>query len=197
MIDPKPTNMRKFFLIVVFCSPLLPLYAQYLENFSLPNVTNDQKVGLDTYPSCSGIVIIFTSNACPYDEYYRARIKKLSTDHQDKVPVLLVNSNIEPTESVESMKAKAKQLNMTLPYLADKDQVLLRRLGATKSPQAFLLRNSGGKFTVVYSGAIDDNAQVEADVRKAYLKDAIDIMLSNQQIATPEIRPAGCTIRKK
>jgi hypothetical protein len=193
----KPTNMKKFFLIIVFCSTLLPLCAQHLENFALTNVINDQKVGLDTYPSCSGIIIIFTSNVCPYDDYYRARIKKLSSDHQDKVPVLLVNSSVEPAESVESMKAKAKQINMTLPYLADKDQLLLQRLGATKSPQAFLLKNSGGKFSVVYSGAIDDNAQVEADVRKSYLKDAIDIMLSNQQIATPEIRPAGCTIRKK
>jgi hypothetical protein len=193
----KPTNMKKFFLIIVFCSTLLPLCAQQLENFALTNVINDQKVGLDTYPSCSGIIIIFTSNVCPYDDYYRARIKKLSSDHQDKVPVLLVNSSVEPAESVESMKAKAKQINMTLPYLADKDQLLLQRLGATKSPQAFLLKNSGGKFSVVYSGAIDDNAQVEADVRKSYLKDAIDIMLSNQQIATPEIRPAGCTIRKK
>jgi thioredoxin-related protein len=189
--------MKKFFLIIVFCSTLLSVCAQQLENFALTNVINDQKVGLDTYPSCSGIIIIFTSNACPYDEYYRTRIKKLSADHQDKVPILLVNSNAEPAESIESMKAKAKQINMTLPYLADKDQVLLKRLGATKSPQAFLLRNSGGKFSVVYSGAIDDNAQVEADVRKSYLKDAIDIMLSNQQIATPEIRPAGCTIRKK
>ena len=50
---------------------------------------------------------------------------------------------------------------------------------------------------VVYSGAIDDNAQVEKDVRHAYLSDAIDIMLANQTIATPEIRPVGCTIRKK
>jgi hypothetical protein len=95
------------------------------------------------------------------------------------------------------MAKKASTKSLGVPYLADKDQKLMNALGATKSPQAFLLKNSGGKFHVVYSGAIDDNAQVEADVRHAYLKDAIEIMLSNQNIATKEVRPTGCTIRKK
>jgi len=84
-----------------------------------------------------------------------------------------------------------------MPYLADKDQLLMQRLGATKSPQVFLLKNNGGKFSKVYSGAIDDNPQVQAGVRHAYLKDAIDIMLTNQKIETPEVRPVGCSIRKK
>jgi hypothetical protein len=59
------------------------------------------------------------------------------------------------------------------------------------------LKNNGGKFTIVYKGALDDNAQVEADVRHHHLKDAIDIMLANQAVQTPEVRPVGCTIRKK
>jgi peroxiredoxin len=171
--------------------------SQYVQNFTLTNVLNEQPVSLDTYPSCSGLVIIFTSNACPYDEHYRARIVKLAGEYHDKVPVILVNANNESAESIDNMKKKAQLLGLTIPYLADKDQKLMQQLGATKSPQAFLLKNTGGKFTVVYSGAIDDNAQVEGDVRHAYLKDAIDILLSNQTIATPEIRPVGCTIRKK
>lgn len=168
-----------------------------VKNFTLTNVVNGKPVSLDTYPSCAGVVVVFTTNACPYDEYYRARINKLSKSYTDKVPVLLVNASIEPAESVENMTKKAQQLGLSVPYLADKDQTLMQTLGATKSPQAFLLRNEGGKFTVVYSGAIDDNAQVEADVRHAHLRDAIDIMLTNQRIETPEVRPTGCTIRKK
>jgi len=175
----------------------LSVQAQEVKNFTLTNVITGKPVSLDTYPSCSGVVIIFTSNACPYDEYYRGRIAKLTRDYADKVPVLLVNSNIEPAESAENMTKKAQQLGLTVPYLADKDQTLMQQLGASKSPQAFLLKNQSGKFTIVYSGSFDDNAQVEADVRHAYLKDAIDIMLTNQVIETPEVRPVGCTIRKK
>lgn len=168
-----------------------------IANFTLTNVVDGKPVSLASYPSCSGIIVIFTSNACAYDEYYRSRITKLSKDFGDKVPVLLVNSHNDPNESVEAMTRKASQLGLSVPYLADKDQTVMQSLKATKSPQAFLLKNSNGKFHVVYSGAVDDNAQVEADVRTSYLRDATDIMLTNQQILTQEVRPVGCAIRKK
>lgn len=169
--------------------------AQQVTNFSLNNVLNGKPVTLDTYPSCAGLIIIFTSNACAYDEYYRDRIAKISSTHQD-VPLLLVNAGLEPPESIENMKRKAKELGLNVPYLVDKEQKLMRQLGATKTPQVFLLKNNNGKFSVVFNGAIDDNPQVAADVRHAYLEDAIDIMLTNQKIETPEVRPVGCTIRK-
>ena len=181
--------------LILLCS--VASQAQHVQNFTLTNVITGKPVSLDTYPSCSGVVIIFTSNACPYDEYYHGRINKLSRDYTDKVPVILVNSSSDPNESVESMTKKALQLGLTVPYLADKDQTLMQSLKASKSPHAFLLKNEGGKFSIVYNGALDDNAQVEADVRHAYLKDAIDIMLTNQAIQTAEVRPVGCTIRKK
>ncbi|MBL0743229.1 redoxin domain-containing protein [Chryseolinea lacunae] len=185
-------------VLVAFLFCAIPaVMAQQVPDFTLTNVVNGNTVSLSTYPSCSGVVIVFTTNTCAYDDYYRGRINKLSKELQDKVPVLLVNSSVDAPESVDNMTKKAQQWGLSAPYLADKDQVVMRALGATKSPQVYLLKNSGGKFTVVYSGAIDDNAQVEADVRHAYLKDAIDIMLTNQTIATPEVRPVGCTIRKK
>ncbi len=171
--------------------------AQTLQDFSLTNVVNDHQVSLNTFPSCEGLVFIFTSNVCPYDEHYRDRIKKLAASYRDKVPVVLVNSNSEPAESIPAMKTKSRDYGVEIPYLADKDQELMKQLGATKSPQAFLVKNDNGKFTVVYGGAIDDNAQVEADVRHAYLRDAIESLIAGRPVKTAEIRPAGCTIRRK
>jgi len=187
---------RLLFTLLVMLTTVR-LSAQQVGNFTLNNVVNGKPVSLETYPSCAGIAIIFTSNTCAFDEYYRGRISRLSTDYSDRVPVLLVNSGVEAGESEESMLKKATQLNLKVPYLADKDQSLMKQLGATRTPQVFLLKNNGGSFAIVYRGAIDDNAQVEADVRNAYLKDAIDILLTNQTIQTPEVRPMGCTIRKK
>jgi peroxiredoxin len=189
--------MVKNLIVLILSIGVAAVHAQSVPNFSLTNVITGSTVSLDTYPSCSGVVIIFTSNSCAYDEYYRSRISALSNEYQDKVPVLLVNSSIEPIESNDNMVRKAQQLGLKVPYLADKDQMLMQRLGATKTPQAFLLKNNGGKFSLVYNGAIDDNAQVQGDVRRSYLKDAIDIMLTNQTIQTPEVRPIGCSIRKK
>ncbi|HMG93161.1 MAG TPA: redoxin family protein [Chryseolinea sp.] len=190
-------TFRRLPIIAGLILCLSPSIAQQVSDFSLTNVVNGKAVSLETFPSCSGVAIIFTTNACAYDEYYRGRIAKLSNEYADKVPVLLVNSSTDPVESAENMTKKAQQLGLGIPYLSDKDQSLMLKLGATKSPQVFLLKNDGGKFQIVYKGAIDDNAQVEADVRHAYLKDAIDIMLTNQKIATAEVRPVGCTIKKK
>jgi hypothetical protein len=173
------------------------LYAQQVSNFSLENVLNNQAVSPATFPSCDGLVIIFTSNSCPYDEYYRSRIVKLAQAYNTRVPFLLVNSGTDAAENKENMLKKAKDANITIPYLADKDQSLMANLDAKKSPEVFLLKNVNGKFTVVYRGAIDDNPQVQADVRQHYLKDAIDIMLNNKKIETAEVRPAGCTLKKK
>jgi hypothetical protein len=189
--------MKRILTALAFALAAYNADAQAIENFSLTNVITGTPVSLDTYPSCAGIVIIFTTNACAYDEHYRARIAALAKDYHDKVPILLVNSSIENLESADNMLRKSQQLSLAIPYLADKDQTLLRLLGATKTPQAFLLKNNGGKFYKVYDGAIDDNPQLPSGVRHAYLKDAIDIMLTNQTIETPEVRPVGCSIRKK
>jgi peroxiredoxin len=188
--------MKRFFSLIGFFV-VVNTFGQQITDFSLVNVMNNQTVSPTSYPSCAGLIIIFTTNSCPYDEYYRNRITKIAQAYQDKVPVLLVNSNADPADSKESMQKKAQQLNFSFPYLADKDQVLMTNLDAKKSPEAFLLKNDGGKFNVVYRGAIDDNAQVEGDVRHSYLRDATDIMLTNQKVETPEVRPVGCNLKKK
>jgi hypothetical protein len=191
--------MKKFIFIglCACCAALSTLRAQTIQNFELVNVVNNQKISLATYPSCQGIVLVFTSNTCPYDDYYRKRIAAIAATYGDRVPLLLVNSHAEPEESREQMAAKARQLTLQTPYLADKDQTLMTALNVRKSPEAILLKNQDGKFSVVYRGAIDDNAQVEADVHHHYLRDAIDIMLTNQRIETSEVRPVGCNLKKK
>lgn len=173
------------------------LAAQELKNFKLQNVANGEEVSLGAYSSVQGLVLIFTSNSCPYDEYYRNRIAALAQAYDGRVPVILVNSHTEPDESADKMKEKATQLRLTVPYLADKDQTLMTNLSVRKSPEAFLLKNNNGTFSVIYRGAIDDNAQVEADVRHYYLRDAVAVMLAGGKVTAPEVRPVGCNLKKK
>lgn len=192
--------MKKILLLILLMLTSFSyqkVMAQEVKNFRLVNVLNNQPVSLDSYSGSEGIILIFTSNSCPYDEYYRKRIEALAQSYQNRVPLILVNSHMEPTESAEKMQKQAKQLNLTIPYLADKDQALIAQLNVRKSPEAFLLKNLNGKFSIVYRGAIDDNAQVEADVRHHYLRDAIDTMLKDERIAMPEVRPVGCNVKRK
>ncbi len=184
--------MRWISLILVFIS--LTCAAQVVQNFSLTNVSNGQYVALADFSSQTGVVIIFTSADCPYDNYYLSRIQKLIETYQSRITILLINPN--PDESMDQMKKYIDQNKLTVPYLWDLEQKAMSALAARKSPECFLLQNTGGKFTVVYKGAIDDNAQTASDVNHYYLKDAIDKLLAKQKIETPDVRPVGCSIRK-
>lgn len=170
-------------------------FAQEVTDFTLKNSVDGKMVSLTDYKSYAGVVVIFVSNDCPYDQYYLNRIKKVTNDYAGKMPVILINSM--PGEAAEAMHTKAEQSGIAAPYLADTDQVAMKSLGATRNPEAFVLKNSSGKFSIVYRGAIDDNAQVEADVHQHYLRHAIDLTLEGKPVPNKEVRPVGCIIRKK
>ena len=166
-----------------------------VQNFTLTNVVDGKTVSLEQFSSNVGVVILFTSNECPFDNYYKDRIKEMIGNYAGKVQFLLVNSNIEPEESAEKMAIHYTDL--TAPYLSDKDQTVMTSLGAKKSPEVFLLKSSGGKCAVVYSGAIDDNPQVPKDINQNFLKDAINKVLAGQKIDVINNRAVGCSIRRK
>lgn len=181
-------------ILLCLCGLSLNCTAQVVQNFSLINVTDGKTVSLEDYSSSSGVVIIFSSQTCPYDGYYHSRIKELAETYNSKTPLLLINSNL--ADSVAQMKSYAEKHKLSIPYLADKDQKAFASLNPRKNPECFLLKNTGGKFTIVYHGAIDDNPQTAAAVTHTYLKDAINKLLAGDKIEVPEVRPVGCSIRK-
>jgi peroxiredoxin len=188
--------MMKNFTLIFPIVISLATSAQTIQNFSLTNAADGKTISLNSYASYAGVVIIFTSNECPFDQYYVDRILALHEDYSSNVPVILINSHIDEKETVAAMKDYARQCNLTMPYLADKNQQVLSQFTARKSPEAFLLKNTSGKFSVAYRGAIDDNAQTAAEVREPYLRNAIEQMVAGQKIEMNDVRPAGCSIRK-
>src|SRR6187402_52322 len=141
--------MKKLIAVLLIGFSFFAAMAQTtIQNFSLVNVADSKIVSLDSYPTCSGMVVLFTGNNCPYDAYYTARLKSLITSYQGKIQFVLINSYIEPEESIDKMKEKYNAWELSVPYLADKDQVVMESLGARKSPEAFLLKNAGGKYVL-------------------------------------------------
>lgn len=191
---PNPKAMRHYVLLILLIVTVHLSHAQQIQDFTLVNAMDGKNVSLKDYSSGAGVLVIFVSNSCPYDEYYLNRIKKLTQEYNSKVPVLFINSN--PNELAESMQKRGQQCGFTVPYLADKNQTVMQQFNVSKNPEAVLLKNSGGQFSVFYRGAIDDNPQVESDVRQAYLKNALDALLAGKPVQNKEVRPMGCTIRK-
>ncbi len=173
-----------------------------IENFTLVNAVDRGSVSLGDYKNEKAVVIIFTSNYCPFAKLYEDRIMNLITQHQGKgVQFLLVNSNTSLDhldDSIEEMARRAKEKNYSVPYLADKEQKVATLLKATKNPEAFVLQNTGGgNFILKYRGAIDDNPQVAQEVTANYLRDAIGAAVNRKNLPYAEKRPVGCAIQKE
>jgi len=176
--------------------PLSSVGQRPLGDIKLLDVVSGDSVSINNFSQTKGMVVLFTSNSCAFDNFYTDRIALLVKTYEKEIQFLLVNSNIENEESINQMNATYPKKKVTIPYLADKEQILMSGLGAKKTPEAFLLTSKTGKINIFYSGALDDNPQVEVDVKQDYLKTNIDRLLAGLP-ATESIRAVGCSIRKK
>ncbi|MDO1447430.1 thioredoxin family protein [Rhodocytophaga aerolata] len=173
-----------------------------IENFTLTNTITNRPVSLTDFASEKGVVIVFTSNYCPYSKLYEDRIITLANQFNAQgIKFLMVNSNTSADnidDTVEEMTRYAREKNWQIPYLADKEHTLSNRLGATKTPEAFVLQNTGnGAFIVKYKGAIDDNPQLPNAASAFYLRDAINAIVNKRNLAVVEKRATGCMIKKE
>jgi len=168
--------------------------------FSLKNV-DGTSVSLSDYNDQKGVILVFTCNPCPFAKAYEQRIIKMHNIYADKgFPVVAINPNdvdISPDDTLEKMKARANEQDYPFVYLKDETQEVYQTYGATKTPHIFLLQNKGGKFTVTYVGAIDDNAMDEASVSQKYLEEAIAALVSGSKPDPATTKAIGCTIKTK
>jgi hypothetical protein len=188
--------MKQIILLLLLLSGTLSAQP-VVKSFTLMDVTKGTPVSLDQYSSASAVVVLFTSNECPYDLYYGDRLTKLVAQFSGSVTFLFVNSHNDPQEGDERMKTKAATWAFSVPYLADKSQVAMNELGAHRSPEVFLLKPVNGSFQVYYTGGIDDNPQEPAAVTSQWLRDAIQDLLAGKPMKQSLVRSPGCSIRKK
>src|SRR5213079_455756 len=108
---------------------------------------------------------------------YNERMEKLAQDYKAKgVNVIGVNSN--NTEPRAAVKAHATDKHFTFTILKDDGNKIADRLGATRTPEAYLI-DAGGKL--VYHGRID-NSQNTANITANDLREALDELLAGKPV---------------
>src|SRR5690606_33405507 len=80
---------------------------QTILEFSAQDVVTGKSFTLTGGANSRGIVIIFTSNPCPFDACYYDRLNQIAADYNSRVPVVFVNPHPGADESVDAMKAHA------------------------------------------------------------------------------------------
>lgn len=169
-------------------------------DFKLRNIDGNW-VSLSDYEDAKGFIVIFTCNHCPYAVKYEDRIIGLDKKYKNKgFPVIAINPNdpeVQPEDSFDKMKERAKEKGFTFPYLFDDGQEIYPQYGATKTPHVFLLDKSGSDYIVKYIGTIDDNYQSEKAVETRYVEDAVDALLKGEEPPVTSTKAIGCTIKTK
>src|SRR5689334_3363025 len=126
-------------LAIVFAWQFLSGYGQVtVQDFKLPDVSGNV-VSLQTFSSSPAVAVIFVANECAFSNFYTSRIAGWIEKYSGRVQFVLINSNIEPEESLEKMAVRIKSWGFNAPYLADKSQVAMDILVARKNPETFLL----------------------------------------------------------
>jgi peroxiredoxin len=169
-------------------------------DFSLENI-DGKMVSLSDYKDAKGFIVIFTCNTCPYAVAYEDRIVELDKKYAEKgYPVIAIMPNdtdVQPGDSMEAMRARAKAKGFTFPYVMDKGQKIYPKYGATKTPHVYLLQKTTKGNEVKYIGAIDNNYKDAKAVTERYVENAVDALLNNGSIKVTETRAIGCTIKVK
>lgn len=144
----------------------------------------------------NGLLVVFTSNTCPWVHRWESRYLEVAQLAQENgIPMIALNPNEatrEDGESMEDMKNRAEEFSYNFVYALDKDHLLANEYGANRTPHVYLFNSD---FTLVYRGAIDDNAHDPEEVEQHFAKNAIHQLAAGEEITTKTSPSLGCTIK--
>ena len=158
---------------------------------------NEKSTTLNDNLKNNGILVVFTSNSCPFVVMWEDRYQLLEEKCKNSnIGMVYINSNQAKRngdDSVEKMKNHSKEMGYTFPYLIDKDSKLANTFGAKTTPHIFLFNKEN---KLVYKGAIDDNYKSINDVTKNYLLDALEEVSHQKSVSVKETKAVGCSIKR-
>lgn len=145
----------------------------------------------------NGLIVIFSCNTCPWVIRWEDRYPDISRmARNNKIGMIALNPNEDyrdKGDGMDDMIKHARKAGYDFPYVLDKDHLVADAFGASRTPHVYLFN---GELELVYVGAIDDNANDAASVKDYYIKDAMDQLISGQELSRPNTKSLGCTIKR-
>jgi thiol-disulfide isomerase/thioredoxin len=163
---------------------------------------------LESFRDAKVLTIIFTANHCPTAQAYEERIKKLSADFApDQMQVVAISSNhpdavcleelgyTDLGDSFEEMIIRAEDKAYNYPYLYDgDDQETALAYGAVATPHVFIFDQ---ERKLRYRGRIDEMEDPYRQPAKHDARNAIEALLSGEQVPVETTRAFGCSMKWK
>ena len=150
------------------------------------------------------LLVVFTCNHCPTAQAYESRIMQLHADYKDRgVALVAICPNddrairldelgyTDRSDSLEEMKARAKDRGFRFPYLYDGDtQKTSLAYGVEATPEVFLF---DAERKLRYVGRIDNSDVKEVTSHDA--RNALDALLAGKKPPVQQTRTFGCSTK--
>jgi peroxiredoxin len=156
--------------------------------------TDDKKHSLTDLADAIAVVVVFTSNSCPYSVDYEDRMIALHKKYADAaggVKLVAINSNAFPGDKLNKMKERAATKHFEFPYIRDESQTVARAYGAIYTPEFYVLNK---ERKLIYRGAMDDSTDARK-VTVSYIDLAIKSAIEGKLPDVTRTGARGCTIR--
>lgn len=170
--------------------PAPPTIGTMIDDFKLPDADGKEH-SLKSLAGSKGVVVLFIATKCPVSNAYNDRMEKLAQDYKAK-GINVVGINANNTEPAAEVKSHAAEKGLTFTILKDDGNKIADRLGATRTPEAYVLDAS---MKLVYHGRIDNSQKVEG-ITANDLREALDEMLAGKAVTKTGGAAFGCTIKR-
>lgn len=170
--------------------PAPPAIGTMIDDFTLPDADGVSH-SLASLKGKNGTVVIFIATKCPVSNAYNDRMEKVFEDYKARgFNVVGINSN--NTEPAAEVKSHAAEKGLKFTILKDDGNKIADRLGATRTPEAYVLDSKG---KLAYHGRIDDAQKVES-VTSNDLRNALDEIGAGKAVTKTGGAAFGCSIKR-
>ena len=168
-------------------------------DFSLPDVLSGKTVSRDAAKGAGGLLVMFLCVHCPFVKYIEQGIARFAGDYAGQgLGIVGISSNdavAYPDDSPEGMRAQAKRLGFTFPYLYDESQQVARAYEAACTPDFFLYDRD---LRLVYRGQFDaSRPSLTVPVTGSDLRRAVEALLAGKPPLDEQHASLGCGIKWK
>ncbi len=168
-------------------------------DFNLPDAVTSNRYNLSELKGEKGTVIMFLSNHCPFVKHVNDEIVRVANDYRVTgfSFIAIMSNNVEayPEDHPDLMLKAAIKYHYPFPYLYDHTQEVAKAYDAACTPDFYLFNS---ELKLIYRGQLDNSRPgngIPANGRD--LREALDAVLSNNQVPAPQKPSIGCNIKWK
>ena len=179
-------------------SSMLPL-GTVAPSFKLEDTNSNYHYSFNDLKGSKGTLVIFMCNHCPFVIHAVDEIVMIANDYRVQgLGIMAISSNDAvkyPQDGPREMTEFAFRNKMEFPYLYDETQEVAKAFDATCTPDFFLF---DAQNRLTYRGQLDDSRPSNGiPTSGSDLRNAIDSLIYNRNLASPQKPSIGCGIKWK